>query len=600
MAVQRREELIQTLADVYIHHDESPLGIVPNAEDRRMIHQGIRDYVERNPDQGLGAMYERAYNFAQNQMDAGGNALTPRNRQDDLSPYTQEDQPRTGDGRRLKGKGSVLDFFRRGATAVSDAVGKVKEFFSPNLSSYNNATNRALVAYGNKPIESLSIYRKPITEFFNTILNTVSAGKWSQLRRKYGFDAMFHLSLVAKVRDVNDLICIEKLDRVSVSKDLSEGEGLEIFPIPLHGKQFTIFEMLEKARAEVGDKKFFEYDAFRNNCQWFISYLLKGQGLYGEREKEFVFQDISSIVAELPSYVTDFQRGVTDITATFNKITGGRKRHGAGMSGGNITGLQMVQHMQRMLRDLQTVTVVPNHVLARLFNITVGYESGEIGVDEVRDFYRQFIPMHRFFFPPIGGALPARQAAEIQAAARERAERLEVNDIFESMVNYFQGAIQNGFVDRDSEMEEVLGTIQTLIDADNMPLDLMRQTYEHFRVLMQEGLEAQGMLGRGMSGGAYEPQGMMLPFSSSKGYHQYGFGINIPEKEFVEEHRHLVKLLNKSSIPALRREAHKQGEELKMRGGADVRIQPEHRILYPSPLNPRKVDIRDTMKPLRL
>jgi hypothetical protein len=642
------------------------------------------------------------YQFTQKWVDKYGipKGVFPPER-DMLREREYEEMGRIGRGR-LKGKG-LLDFFRRGATAVSDAVGKVKEFFSPNLSSYNNATNRALVAYGNKPVESLTIYRKPVPEIFSSVFNTVSFGKWNQLRRQYGFDTFFHLSLVAKVRDMNDLISIEKLDRISVSTNVPEpGDGLETLSIPLHGAQFTILEMLEKARAEVGDKTFFEYDGFRNNCQYFISYLLKALGLYGEKEKGFVFQDISKIVEGLPSYVTSFQRGVTDLSATLNKITGGRKRRGGAANEEQPAPARRLFNQEErilLLREVEyALRVLIHHRLEGAGQLDNFYkDADEFTDDELAGVHRHYVGVFiqyiqqdldelvaagviqrdeeeyfnenndRLDIPQLanlferynfavfqlqngpqeeekereekhqdletgqeeeeeettqdsvsdseldseyktykgrgksGGALPARQAAEIQAVARQRAEQLEVNDIFESMVNYFQRAIQNGFVDRDSEMEEVLGTIQTLIDEDNMPLDLMREAYGDFIVLMQEGLEAQGMqIGRGMSGGAYEPPGMMLPFSSSQGYHQYGFGINIPQKEFVEEHRHLVKLLNKSSIPALRREAHKQGKELKMRGGADIRIQPEPRILYPSPLNPRKLDIRDTMKPLRL
>jgi hypothetical protein len=218
----------------------------------------------------------------------------------------------------LEGKG-ILDYFKKGIDAI---VTPVKEFFSPNLSSYNNATNRALVEWGTRPIERLVIHRKPVEEVLSTVLNTVSFGKWEQARRKYGFDKFFHLSLVATVKEVGE-VCIEKLDRVSVSKNIPRGSDVEMLEVSLEGKVFSLMEMMEKARKEVGDKTFFEYDSFKNNCQYFISYLLKAEGLYKEREKEFVFQDISKLVQELPSHVSHFQRGVTDIAATWNKISGG-------------------------------------------------------------------------------------------------------------------------------------------------------------------------------------------------------------------------------------------------------------------------------------
>ena len=83
----------------------------------------------------------------------------------------------------------------------------------------------------------------------------------------------------------------------------------------------------------------------------------------------------------------------------------GYHRYGFGMSGGNFDGPAVINHMQRMLRDLQQVVVVPNHILARLFNITVNWEQGNVTQAELVDFYRAFTSMYRDFFPAVGGSI---------------------------------------------------------------------------------------------------------------------------------------------------------------------------------------------------
>jgi hypothetical protein len=92
----------------------------------------------------------------------------------------------------------------------------------------------------------------------------------------------------------------------------------------------------------------------------------------------------------------------------------GYHRYGFGMSGGNFDGLAIISHMQRMLRDIQTITPVPNHVLQRLFNITVNWEQGNISREELLDFYRGFNRMYRSFFPAIGGSLSDLPSIEPQ------------------------------------------------------------------------------------------------------------------------------------------------------------------------------------------
>jgi len=50
-----------------------------------------------------------------------------------------------------------------------------------------------------------------------------------------------------------------------------------------------------------------------------------------------------------------------------------------------------------------------------------------------------------------------------------------------------------------------------------------------------------------------------------------GSDIIIPQKDFIKEHRHLVTLLNKYDIPALRKEAVDQASELKDMTGVKVK-----------------------------
>lgn len=224
----------------------------------------------------------------------------------------------------LSGRG-FFDYFKKGYEYVKEKVGNVvesaKDFFSPRLDDYNNKTKEMLKQFGGDVITKATIYRKPVDKWIPQVLNAVSLGKWNQAVKKSGYDKFFHLSLIVVCK--NEPLNVEKLDVVSIkAKDVPSGDTVETQEVPLQNKSFTLFQMLEKARADVGDKAFFEYNSFENNCQSFVSYLLKGQGLYTEEAKAFVYQPIQQIVDEMPDYVKKFQKGLTDISATFNKISG--------------------------------------------------------------------------------------------------------------------------------------------------------------------------------------------------------------------------------------------------------------------------------------
>jgi hypothetical protein len=215
----------------------------------------------------------------------------------------------------LQGAG-LFDFFRKGFSKVAE---KVKETFAPSK-NYNNKSKETLEKYGNLPIQSLTIYRTPISGILNTIINFISFGKWDQLKRKYGFDKLFHLALVANVGEKN--IIIEKNEVVNIITEYTTNKDTQTLNIPLGGQVITLSELLEKTRQRVGDDKFFLYDAFNNNCQFFISYILDTFGLYTAREKEFLFQDLKEIYENLPSFVPKIMKATTTTGAIINKLTG--------------------------------------------------------------------------------------------------------------------------------------------------------------------------------------------------------------------------------------------------------------------------------------
>jgi hypothetical protein len=155
------------------------------------------------------------------------------------------------------------------------------------------------------------------------------------LKEKYGFDKFYHLSMVATLQQKTTIsvngrpkrvpkqLAIEKLEVVSVNDNIEVGEGMETQDVPLAGKSFTIKDMFRDTRAKVGDTLFFSYSALgNNNCQNFIKMLLESQGLYREPEAQFVFQDLSQLVKELPQTTTAVSQGITHLGALANKYLG--------------------------------------------------------------------------------------------------------------------------------------------------------------------------------------------------------------------------------------------------------------------------------------
>ena len=256
---------------------------------------------------------------------------------------------------KLEGAG-LFDYFTKAydyvKNKVSGAFDYVKDAIS--ITDFSEKTKKNLNFFGDSPIIALQLRRVPINFALDLALQGVSAGKWEQLKEKYGFDKFFHLSMVATLQQKTTIsvdgrpkrvpkqLAIEKLEVVSVNDNIDVGEGMETQDVPLAGASFNIKDMFQKTRAEVGDTRFFSYSALGgNNCQDFIKMLLKSEGLYREPEAQFVYQDLTELVKELPESTSAISQGITNIGALANKYLG---VGGSSMGSGKV-GLADLYHM---------------------------------------------------------------------------------------------------------------------------------------------------------------------------------------------------------------------------------------------------------------
>lgn len=198
-----------------------------------------------------------------------------------------------------------------------------KKILKPKHDSYTNITTKTLETYGNVPIVHMEIYRTPLHNMLLKAINFISLGKFGEMQKKLGYDNFFHLALVVTL-DQNKKIIIQKLDVIEVSTNFKTKDNTEVEIVSTYNKdrKLTINQMFENARKVVPSNLWFGYDGLRNNCQFFIKYLLENSGLYGQKEKEFVFQNIEELVKEMPEYVSDTMNFVTDAAATFTNLTG--------------------------------------------------------------------------------------------------------------------------------------------------------------------------------------------------------------------------------------------------------------------------------------
>ncbi|MBS1735274.1 MAG: hypothetical protein JSS98_01560 [Bacteroidetes bacterium] len=179
-----------------------------------------------------------------------------------------------------------------------------------------------LKLYGQYEITQITICRSPIHQALDSVLNILSLGKWDDLKTQYNFDKMFHLFLVIRLSNQH-AVRLEKNEVVRIANTFKLDNDTEFDEIHLHGKKITLDELLRNTINAVGSKQFFIYSPWNENCQRFILDILHSNGLLDEQSKQFIYQDLTELIQELPAVTKVIGQKVTDTAHALNLLVHG-------------------------------------------------------------------------------------------------------------------------------------------------------------------------------------------------------------------------------------------------------------------------------------
>lgn len=168
------------------------------------------------------------------------------------------------------------------------------------------------------PIRSITVCRKPIQSGVNTLLNVVSLGGWQAALNKVGIDKALHLYMVLNGDTV--------LERNHVIEMYPGGvqAGSQCMNIPFY-PPLTFRQLLERVRNAVGPS-LQRYDARTNNCQVFLTQVLRANGILSAKASAFINQNVKGIFENLPSFVGQLAKIVTDTAHRADTVIHGKKK----------------------------------------------------------------------------------------------------------------------------------------------------------------------------------------------------------------------------------------------------------------------------------
>jgi len=222
--------------------------------------------------------------------------------------------------------GNVGEKVKKGTESIAKTITEpVKDFFDYRK-GFNKTTKRTMEKYGSQHIVAMTLQKCPIAQVNRQVMNVLSFGAFEKTLKKYGFDELFHLSLLVSLQNGKKVV-VEKNEEINIDTKLpefkSKCEQKEIKFRPVAG--FTLNKLIQTTKAKIPEKQFFDYDSLRYNCQLFLLDVLKSNGLLKPEYKRFIYQDVRNLFNDLKKdygYLEKIGKVATRSASIWNKITG--------------------------------------------------------------------------------------------------------------------------------------------------------------------------------------------------------------------------------------------------------------------------------------
>ena len=168
------------------------------------------------------------------------------------------------------------------------------------------------------PITSIQVCRKPITGAINRLLNIVSLGGWGKALESVGIDKAVHLYMV-----LNGNVRLERNHVIAMYPGGAES-GSECVQVPVK-PGITFKSLLENTAKSVGPS-LQRYNPASNNCQVFLSQVLRANGLATGANLSFINQNIKGVFERLPAFVGKLANAATDTAHLADTVVNGQRR----------------------------------------------------------------------------------------------------------------------------------------------------------------------------------------------------------------------------------------------------------------------------------
>jgi len=205
------------------------------------------------------------------------------------------------------------------------ALEEVKKFgknlIYGRLDAYPPSVQKIIDANKDAIVQTITLHRKPLSSTYTTLISWATGGETDKRIKEQPKDTLYHISMWVKLSNGKTLK-VEKNEVIAINPNPKAHKDEQTQEVPPPPAGLTFGDMLEKARKEVGDTKFFGYSAKDNNCGNFIEYILKANGMNSKETHDYIGQDTKTILEGFPT-LRKVMNTLTDIAGRANVVLEG-------------------------------------------------------------------------------------------------------------------------------------------------------------------------------------------------------------------------------------------------------------------------------------
>jgi hypothetical protein len=178
--------------------------------------------------------------------------------------------------------------------------------------------SETLAKYGHLRITNITIFRRPIMNEIMTIMNVITMGEATKRLKESEYDKLFHLGCLIQLEN-NKIIEVDKQQTIKIRefKTREITKNNEYMEVPITNVK-TLGQLIHNTINKMGEKRFYEYDGRKINCQDFMINLINANGLGTRENNAFIKQD-TEFLFKKQNILERLMRASTDTIGTVER-----------------------------------------------------------------------------------------------------------------------------------------------------------------------------------------------------------------------------------------------------------------------------------------